>query len=443
MTQASPVAVRFSDLDIHPQVMDGIREAGYETATPIQAQSLPLTLRGGNVTGQAQTGTGKTAAFLIATFHRLLTQAPLPGRRLQDPRALIMAPTRELVKQISDNAEVLGKYTGLRLHTVYGGIGYEQQARAFASGVDVLCGTPGRLIDYYKKRLYDLGHLEILVVDECDRMFDMGFIEDVRWLVRKAPPMQKRQNLLFSATVDWRVQELAWEYMNNPVVVEVETHRRPPSAIRQVVYHVALAEKANLLVGLLKRDILSMPGARVLVFCNRRQHCTRVADILNANGIESLVLSGMLDQARRFKVLDAFKRDDMPVMVATDVASRGLHIANVTHVINWDTPDNPTDYIHRIGRTARAGNEGVAITLASEDTVENLPRIEEHIGRKIDLVWPDDDLLNTKISVPPRRPHHDRNGGGRSGARRRSTTRRRGKGPGARSSDSRSGEHRG
>lgn len=393
----------FSELDLHPDVRKAIERLGFDRPMPIQAETLPKTVPGGNVTGQAQTGSGKTAAYLVAALHRLSTQAPRPERRPQDPRVLILAPTRELVKQIYDAALEMAADMDFQIHAVYGGVDYKEQRARFGDGVDVLIATPGRLIDYFKQKIFRLDCLDVMVIDECDRMFDMGFIDDVRWILRKAPPMDERQNLLFSATVDLRVQELAWEHMADPAYVSVDPDQTPPEEIEQSVYHVSLDEKLSLMVGLLRKQIYAEdPEARILVFANMRRSCMYVCDALRANGFRAQALSGAMTQEKRFKTLEALKQDDAPIVVATDVASRGLHIEGITHVINWDVPENPTDYVHRLGRTARAGATGKAIIVASEDTVENLLRIEEELEYKVPVMWPDDELF-AEVQRPSRR----------------------------------------
>ncbi len=408
----------YRDMDIAEPVLKGILDAGYESPMPIQAKSLPITLAGGNVTGQAQTGSGKTAAFLIAALHRLVTHDPPDGRREQDPRVLVLAPTRELVRQIADEAEKLAKHTDCKVHAVFGGVDYDEQRQQFGKGVDVLIGTPGRLIDYYKQKIYSLNLLEIIIVDECDRMFDMGFIDDVRWMIRRMPAMEDRQNLLFSATMDPRVRELAWEDMDHPQIVAVDDINVPPEEVDQKVYHVGKDEKDSFLIGLLRKEMAAEESPRVLIFVNWRNACVRVSDLLLANGIQSMALSGALTQKQRFKALNAFKEETPPVIVATDVASRGLDIDNVTHVINYDLPDNPKDYVHRVGRTARAGATGIAITMASEDTVENLPKIEETVGKKIDVEWAEDDMFVDIVKPKPRPRSKSGKPGGRGGNRR-------------------------
>lgn len=413
--------MRFDELTIHPDVRAGIAAAGYVHATEVQARTLPHTLLGESIIGQAQTGSGKTAAFMIAALQKLTTTTAKPGRRPADPRVLAVAPTRELAVQILAEAERLGARTGLRFHAVYGGVDYDRQRSAFDGGVDVLVGTPGRLIDYLKQKVYSFDALDMLIVDECDRLFDMGFIDDLRWMLRRMPPMAERQNLLFSATINFRVRELAWEWMNDPPLVAVDPDQNPPDEIDQKVYHVARSDKDRLLVGMLREQILREPGARVLVFSNFRFGCERIRDLLELNGIAAVAISGALDQRQRIKALDQFKAGEVPVIVATDVASRGIHVDDVSHVINYDVPPTPDDYVHRVGRTARAGASGTALTLASEDTVENLPRIEEGLGIKIPVDWADEALL-VHITRPPRRERErpgDRDGrsGGRPGGR--------------------------
>lgn len=416
--------MRFDELPIHPDVRASIAAAGYVHTTEVQARTLPHTLAGESIIGQAQTGSGKTAAFMVAALHRLLVQAPKPGRKPGDPRVLAVAPTRELAVQILAEAEKLGAKTGIKCHAVYGGVDYDKQRGAFHAGVDFLVGTPGRLIDYLKQKVYSFDSLEMLIVDECDRLFDMGFIDDLRWMLRRMPPMSERQSLLFSATINFRVRELAWEWMNDPPLVAVDPDQNPPEEIDQKVFHVARQEKDRLLVGMLKNQILPEAGSRILVFSNFRHGCERIRDLLELNGVPAVAISGALDQRQRLKALEQFKSGDVPVIVATDVASRGIHVDDVSHVINYDVPPTPDDYIHRVGRTARAGASGTAITLASEDTVENLPRIEEGLGFKIPVDWADESLL-VQVQRPPRRErerpgNRDRQPTGRDGDRRRS-----------------------
>jgi len=384
----------FESLDLPAPVMDGIREAGFVTATPIQEAALPLALKGKDVAGQSQTGTGKTAAFLIAAFTRLLASGPgpaPPGPAL--PRMLIIAPTRELVVQIEADARLLGRYTPFRIHAVYGGIDYGKQRDTLAQGCDLLVGTPGRLIDYLKQHVWSPRRVEVLVIDEADRMFDMGFIADLRFILRRLPPPEKRQSFLFSATLSFRVLELTWEFMNNPAQITIMPKQKTAERVAQTLYHVGRDEKFSLLLGLLRRE----GGERVLIFSNTREDARRLEDRLSRNGFEARALTGDVDQRRRLRILNDFKEGRLPVLVASDVASRGLHIEAVSHVINWDLPQDPEDYVHRIGRTARAGAEGKAISLVDESSALAIEPIEKFIGHKIEVAWADDDLFASEI----------------------------------------------
>jgi ATP-dependent RNA helicase RhlB len=341
----------FTSFALPEPVMAGIRGAGFTHCTPIQERVLPLSLAGRDVAGQAQTGTGKTAAFLITLFTRLLAHER-PGRPAA-PRALVIAPTRELVVQITADARLLGASTPFNIHAVYGGIDYRKQRAAFEQGVDLLIGTPGRLIDYLKQRVYDLRSIEILVIDEADRMFDMGFIADLRFLLRRMP-VERRQSLLFSATLSYDVMELAYVFMNDAVRVSVTPEQVTAEKVEHLVYHVSKDEKLRLLVGLLR----PLHEGRVLVFVNMRRSAERVERVLQANGIGAAAITGDVEQRKRLAILADFKEGRLPVLVATDVASRGLHIEAVTHVINYDLPHDAEDYVHRVGRTARAGASG-------------------------------------------------------------------------------------
>ncbi|MBI2492328.1 MAG: DEAD/DEAH box helicase [Candidatus Rokubacteria bacterium] len=386
--------MEFGALDLPPEVMRGVREAGFVTATPIQEAALPLALRGKDVAGQSQTGTGKTAAFLIAAFTRLLrTPASAPAAAGSAPRVLIIAPTRELVVQIEADARLLGGFTPFRIRSVYGGIDYAKQRDELAAGCDLLVGTPGRLIDYLKQRVWSPRHVEVLVIDEADRMFDMGFIADLRFILRRLPPHEKRQSFLFSATLSFRVLELTWEFMNNPVQITIAPQQKTVEKVEQALFHVGREEKFALLLGLLKRE----GGDRILIFSNTREEARRLEDRLIRNGWDTRALTGDVDQKKRLKILNDFKEGRLPVLVATDVASRGLHIEAVSHVVNWDLPQDAEDYVHRIGRTARAGARGKAISLVDEASALNLEAIEKFISQKIPVEWVDDDLLVTEI----------------------------------------------
>jgi ATP-dependent RNA helicase RhlB len=405
----------FSSLPLAPSVAQGIAEAGFTYCTPIQAQTLPVALTGRDIAGQAQTGTGKTAAFLVALYQKLLTESPHGSRKPTSVRALVVAPTRELAVQIHKDAAVLGRHTGLRLAVVFGGTDYDKQRKQLEEGVDVLVGTPGRLIDYYKQNIYDLKHAQVLVLDEADRMFDLGFIADIRFIMRRLPPPAQRQSMLFSATLSQRVLELAYEHMNNPELVRIEPDKVTIDRIRQVIYFPAMSEKIPLLIGLLR----ATEAHRTMVFVNTRRMAEKLEGALRANGLNAQALSGDVPQPKRLKFLRAFHEGELAVLIATDVASRGLHIPDVTHIFNFDLPQDAPDYVHRIGRTARAGADGDAISFGCEEYAISLPDIEAFIGHKIPVERVVPELL-PKIEHAPHsaehgRPHGPRRGGGRPG----------------------------
>jgi len=385
--------VDFTSLDLPEPVLQGIREAGFVTTTPIQEAALPLALKGKDLAGQSQTGTGKTAAFLIAAFTRLLRTPAPPPSTPSAPRVLIIAPTRELVVQIESDARQLGRFTPFNIQAVYGGIDYAKQRDTLAAGCDLLVGTPGRLIDYLKQHVWSPRRVEVLVIDEADRMFDMGFIADLRFILRRLPPPERRQSFLFSATLSFRVLELTWEFMNNPSQITIMPQQKTAERVEQILYHVGREEKFGLLLGLLRRE----GGDRILIFANTREEARRLEDRLTRNSWDARALTGDVDQKRRLRILNDFKEGQLPVLVATDVASRGLHIEAVTHVVNWDLPQDPEDYVHRIGRTARAGAGGKAIALVDEASALNLEGIEKFIGQKILVEWPEDDLIVPEI----------------------------------------------
>lgn len=388
--------MRFEELPIHRKVLEGIRAAGFAECTPVQALTLPEALRGRDIAAQAQTGTGKTAAFLIAVFSRMLASRS-PGKGLS-PRALIVAPTRELVVQIDAEAKLIGGPAGFRILPVFGGIDYLKQREDILKGVDMLIGTPGRLIDYLKQKVYSLRKTQFLVIDEADRMFDMGFISDLRFLLRRMSPYNQRQSMLFSATLSNRVLELCYEHMNNPERFTVATDKVTVELIEQEIYHVGVSEKFGVLLGILRRE----PGGRYLVFCNTKVAAERLVGLLSANGFAAAAITGDLPQNRRMTVLSEFRDGRLPILAATDVASRGLHIEGVTHVINYDLPQDSEDYVHRIGRTARAGAGGKAISLACEEYVRSLPDIEEYIKQKIPVMPMTDEMIVTGYRRIPR-----------------------------------------
>lgn len=371
--------VCFENFSLHPTLLQGLEESGFIRCTPIQALTLPLALQGRDLTGQAQTGTGKTAAFLVAVFNRLLTQPARPERRTQDPRALVLAPTRELAIQIEKDARAIGRHTGISLALIYGGVDYDKQREALARGVDLVIATPGRLIDYVRQQAVTLRSIDIVVLDEADRMFDLGFIKDIRFLLRRTPPRGERQCLLFSATLSHRVLELAYEHMNQPEKLVVEQETVTAARVRQRVYFPANEEKIPLLIGLLTR----MDAHRTMVFVNTKAWVERVARALERAHFAVGVLSGDVPQKKREQLLGRFQRGELEILVATDVAARGLHIAGVSHVFNFDLPFEAEDYVHRIGRTARLGAEGDAISFACELYATSLPDIERYIEQKI------------------------------------------------------------
>jgi ATP-dependent RNA helicase RhlB len=356
---------------------------------PIQERTLPLSLAGRDVAGQAQTGTGKTAAFLITLFSRLLRSQG--HARALAPRALVIAPTRELVVQIAADAAVIGAETGLAVHAVYGGVDYRKQRDILGAGVDVLIGTPGRLIDYLKQRVYTLDAAEVLVIDEADRMFDMGFIRDLRFLLHRLPPVDRRQSMLFSATLSLNVMELAYEFMNDPERVTVTPDQVTAENVEHLVYHVGNDEKLGLLLGYLAKEA----SGRTLVFTNMKRTADDVVRALQANGFEAGAITGDVEQRKRLRILSDFKEGRLPLLVATDVASRGLHIPGVTHVINYDLPQDAEDYVHRSGRTARAGASGHAISLVCEDYADSLEAIEAYVGFKLPWEIPGPELIVT------------------------------------------------
>jgi ATP-dependent RNA helicase RhlB len=415
-------SMTFGSLPLVAPLAQGIVDAGFTYCTPIQAQTLPLALQGRDVAGQAQTGTGKTAAFLVALYQSLLTKPAASNRSRTSIRALIVAPTRELAVQIHKDAAVLGKHTGLRLAVVFGGTDYEQQRRTLVEGVDVLVGTPGRLIDYFKQQVYDLRHVQVLVLDEADRMFDLGFIADIRYILRRLPRPEHRQSMLFSATLSHRVLELAYEHMNNPELVRIEPDKVTIDRIRQVIYFPSMEEKLPLLIGLLRET----EAHRTMVFVNTRRTAEKLETALRANGFNAQALSGDVPQKKRLQFLRQFHEGELAVLIATDVASRGLHIPDVSHIFNYDLPQDAPDYVHRIGRTARAGAEGDAISFGCEEYAIGLPDIEAFIGRKIPVATVALNLLaklDAATHVPRPMTHAPpmrRGGGARPGAGRSS-----------------------
>lgn len=388
----------FAELPINPQILAALQTKGFEYCTPIQALSLPITLAGKDVAGQAQTGTGKTMAFLIAVFHHLLQNQSNNVSESKQPRALILAPTRELAVQIANDAELLVKTTGLKTALAYGGDGYDKQLKAIEEGADILIGTTGRVIDYVKQGIIRLDQIQVAVLDEADRMFDLGFIKDIRYLLRKCPPPSQRLTMLFSATLSYKVRELAFEDMNEPEYIEIEPLQKTGHRIKEELFYPSNQDKMALLMTLLEEEW----PERCIIFANTKHRCEDIWGYLAADGHRVGLLTGDVVQKKRLALLKQFTDGDLDVLVATDVAARGLHIADVTHVFNYDLPDDCEDYVHRIGRTGRAGESGVSISFACEEYAMNLPAIEQYIGHNIPVSQYDPDALLTELPKPHR-----------------------------------------
>lgn len=387
---------KFSDLPIHPQVVEALSAANFSLCTPIQALSLPPLLEGHDLAGQAQTGTGKTIAFLVATFHYLLTNPQDPKRQ---PRAIIMAPTRELAVQIFNDAELLSQHTGLTLGLIYGGEGYQSQREKLQGGVDIIIGTTGRIIDYYKQNIFSLAGIQVAVLDEADRMFDLGFIKDIRYLFNRMPKPTERLSMLFSATLSYRVQELAYDHMDNPTHVQIEPERKTAERVKEELFYPSDEDKPYLLLTLMEEE---WPD-KAIVFANTKHGCERISDWLEADNHRVGLLSGDVPQNKRLKILENFTSGVLDVLVATDVAARGLHIPMVSHVFNYDLPDDAEDYVHRIGRTGRAGESGSSISFACEKYALNLPAIEEYVQHSIPVTeYNPNDLMRDVTPPKPR-----------------------------------------
>lgn len=405
---------RFHDFDLAPELMHGIADLGFEYCSPIQAQSLPYTLKGRDLVGKAQTGTGKTAAFLTAIIDDLLKHPIEENRYAGEARALIIAPTRELVMQIAEDAELLCKYTGLNVHSLVGGMDYtKQQKRVQGVFVDILVATPGRLLDFCRNKDVHLDQLETLVIDEADRMLDMGFIPQVRQIVGQTPKREERQTLFFSATFTPEVHQLVEQWTQNPMTIEIQPESVATDTVTQIVYLAASDEKYTLLYNLIHQDNVDS----VIVFANRRDQCRDLHEKLNRHGISAGLLSGEIAQNKRVSTLKAFKSGSLKVLVATDVAGRGIHIDGISHVVNYTLPEEPEDYVHRIGRTGRAGKTGTSISFACEDDSFRLQPIQELLGGNLKCSQPPEELLAETPFLPPapRRPRPSGNSrGGRS-----------------------------
>ena len=384
---------RFEEFDLPVEARSGLDDAGFQYCTPIQAQTLPVSLAGRDVAGQAQTGTGKTAAFLVTIISRMLS---FPASLRDYPSALVIAPTRELSRQIYEEAKLLFKHTDLRLTQIVGGIDYQRQAKFLRQGVDVIICTPGRIIDYLKQGIFKPDGIKILVIDEADRLFDLGFTKDMRYLLRKLPQYEKRQSMLFSATLSYRVMELTYEYMNLPEFISVSPDQITVEGIDQVLFHVGRDKKHSLLLGLLKRE----DWRRVLIFVNTKVAVEWLTHKLKGNGWPAEGITGDLPQRKRFRLMEGFKNGRIKILVATDVASRGIHVEDISHIVNYDLPQDSENYVHRIGRTARAGKSGRAISLACEEYVFHLEPLEQMLDYKIPVVWPEDDWFVKDRSKP-------------------------------------------
>lgn len=401
MKKAHVTETRFSNLELSDSIIKGLKEAGFIHCTPIQDKSLPLALRDKDVAGQAQTGTGKTASFLLATFQRLINDE---SEKIKNPRALILAPTRELAIQIHKDALLLGKYLNLKFALIYGGTDYQKQLDKLKTNVDIIIGTPGRIIDFYRQGAFTLDNIQVTVMDEADRMFDLGFIKDIRFLLRRMPPPEKRLNLLFSATLSYKVTELAYEHMNNPVLIRIESEEVTSKAINQIAYCPANDQKIPLLLGLLKQH----QPVRSIVFVNTKRCAELLDDYLEANGYKVAMLSGDVPQEKRQRLLNDFQENRVTLLIATDVAARGLHIPDVSHVFNYDLPQDVEDYVHRIGRTARFGASGEAISFICEEYAYSMPDIEDYIGEKVPVSSITAELLVEDVIKPERKAQRER-----------------------------------
>jgi ATP-dependent RNA helicase RhlB len=415
--------LRFSDLNLDKRLLDAISKIGFEYCTPIQAETLPWTLACEDLIGQAQTGTGKTAAFLITAIQTLLeTPVDEKDRFASEPRVLALAPTRELAMQIAKDAEQLCQYTGHNVVTVVGGMNYDKQREQLQNEiVDILVATPGRLIDFLGSQDVFLDQIDILILDEADRMLDMGFIPDVKRIIRKCTSKEDRQTLLFSATFNQDVLNLASMWTQNAEFVEIEPEQKTAERVEQTVYLVSDDDKLPVLVNYLKRPEVE----KAIVFANRRDQCRDLEEDLKNQGVKVSLMSGEIAQNKRLKTLDQFKKGQIQVLVATDVAGRGIHVNGVTHVFNYNLPENAEDYVHRIGRTGRAGKTGVSVSFAGEDDSFALPEIEKYISQKLKTAVPDEDLVATMDNPPitrkrgGRRPQSGRGPAGRGGSRPR------------------------
>jgi len=401
--------MKFTELKLEKNLMKGIEEAGFSTLMPVQEETFIYTLKGKDVTVQSQTGTGKTAAFLVTIFQHFLDKTIKKNKK-----ALIIAPTRELAIQIEKDAKVLGRYLHFTIGSFYGGVGYKHQEELLKKDVEVIIGTPGRLLDFNSKGKLDFRNIGFLVIDEADRMFDMGFFPDITRILRNSVPCSERQTMLFSATLDVKTRSIAREFMNKPVKIEIMPEQVTVDTVSQRIYHVARKEKLNLMLGILKKEL----PKNALIFTNTKHAAAQVAKHLEYNGYKCLHLSGDLPQSKRLQVINNFKSGKLPFLVATDVAARGLHIEGLEMIFNYDLPGDCENYVHRIGRTARAGKSGKAISLACENYIYNLEAIESFLGTKIPIAYAEDDLYEESKSEGMTFDARSR-GGGKGGKRRK------------------------
>ncbi|MFQ5585322.1 MAG: DEAD/DEAH box helicase [Thermodesulfobacteriota bacterium] len=403
--------MKFSTLHLHGDLLQGIADAGFERCTPIQEQSLPEALAGKDLIAQSQTGTGKTAVFILTIFNRLLADT---GKKPRGPRALVMAPTRELAVQLDNEAKLLGKYLPFRSVAIYGGVEYEKQISALKGGVDLVLATPGRMIDLYKSKHFSMNDIEIFIIDEADRMFDMGFAPDIRYIANKLPKDKPRQTMLFSATIEANVHRLASRYMKpDPVFVEIEPEQVTVDKIDQKLLYTSNEEKIPVLMALLKRPDME----RTIIFTNMKSTAEMVEWKLVGNGFPAKVLTGDVSQSRRQRIIDDMKSGKVRILVATDVVARGLHIEDISHIINFDLPEEAASYVHRIGRTARAGKSGKAYSLVCEDHAMNLPEIERFIERKIEVEWIEESEFVEDQAGPYRKRRQVQRKGAEKGSR--------------------------
>jgi ATP-dependent RNA helicase RhlB len=402
--------MKFESLNLPDNILQGLSDAAFERCTPIQELSLPTSIEGKDLIAQSQTGSGKTAVFLITIFKRLMDGGePQPGRK---PRALIVVPTRELATQVSRDSELLGKHLNLTTLAIYGGVEYDKQIKTLKAGVDIVTATPGRLIDLYKSKNLSLDSIDIFVVDEADRMFDMGFAPDITYIASHLPKKKPRQTMLFSATIDSNVRRLASMHMQpDPIILEIEPEQVTVNTIDQKLIYVSNEEKLSVLLTLLTRP----DTTRTIIFTNMKRTAEMLGFKLNGNGFSAEVLTGDVSQAKRERIMGAMKSGKLKILVATDVAARGLHIEDISHVINYDLPEDAASYVHRIGRTARAGKSGKAYSLGCESHVFNLPEIEKFIEHKIESEWIEtEDMVEDKAGPYRSRPRSPRPGSGPS-----------------------------